>query len=193
MKNVGLFFGSFNPIHLGHLAVAEFFTQNTNIEEVWLVVSIQSPFKEKSELMEIRHRMAMVELAIEGKSKLKACAEEFDLPTPNYTIETLLHLKNKYPENQFALLMGQDNLAHFNQWKDHNRILDQFQLFVYPRSKSNKIAPRLLKHPKINYFEASLMEVSASEIRNAIKNKKSFTNLIPTKIHDYLQKFNPYH
>tara|TARA_B100001250_G_scaffold398760_1_gene407382 strand:- start:1718 stop:2299 length:582 start_codon:yes stop_codon:yes gene_type:complete len=193
MKNVGLFFGSFNPIHSGHLAVAEFFTQNTSIDEVWLVVSLQSPFKKKNELMEMRHRMAMVELAIEGKSKLKACAEEFDLPTPNYTIETLLHLKNKYPENQFALLMGQDNLAHFNQWKDHNRILDQFQLFVYPRSKSDKISPRLLKHPKINYFEASLMEVSASEIRNAIKNKKSFTNLIPTKIHDYLQKFNPYH
>ena len=98
MKNIGLFFGSFNPIHSGHLAVAEFFAQNPNLEEVWLVVSPQSPFKEKNTLMENHHRLAMVQLAIEDKSNLKACAEEFDLPSPNYTINTLDHLKKKYPQ-----------------------------------------------------------------------------------------------
>ena len=193
MKNIGLFFGSFNPIHSGHLAVAEFFAQNTSLDEVWLVVSPQSPFKEKNTLMENHHRLAMAELAIEGSTKLKACAEEFDLPSPNYTINTLNHLKKKYPEHQFTLLMGQDNMAYFDRWKEHDQILDQFHLFVYPRSQSDKIPSRLLKHPKINYFNASLLEVSATEIRNAIKNKKSLTNLIPPKIEDYLQKFNLYH
>ena len=130
MKNIGLFFGSFNPIHLGHLAVAEFFAQNTSSDEVWLVVSPQSPFKEKNILMENHHRLAMVQLAIEDKSNLKACAEEFDLPSPNYTINTLNHLKKKYPEHQFTLLMGQDNMAYFDRWKEHDQILDQFHLFV---------------------------------------------------------------
>ena len=193
MKNIGLFFGSFNPIHSGHLAVAEFFAHNTSLDEVWLVVSPQSPFKEKNTLMENHHRLAMAELAIEGSTKLKACAEEFDLPSPNYTINTLNHFKKKSPEHQFTLLMGQDNMAYFDRWKEHDQILDQFHLFVYPRSQSDKIPSRLLKHPKINYFNASLLEVSATEIRNAIKNKKSLTNLIPPKIEDYLQKFNLYH
>ena len=192
MKNIGLFFGYFNPIHLGHLAVAEFFAQNTSLDEVWLVVSPQSPFKEKNTLIENHHRLAMAELAIEGSVKLKACGEEFDLPSPNYTINTLNHLKKKYPEHQFTLLLGQDNMAYFDRWKEHGQILDQFHLFVYPRSQSDKISSRLLKHPKINYFRASLLEVSATEIRNAIKNKKSLTNLIPPKIGDYLQKFNLY-
>ena len=193
MKNIGLFFGSFNPIHLGHLAVANFFAQNSNLAEVWLVISPQSPFKEKSSLMENHHRLAMVELAIEGNQKLKACSEEFDLPTPNYTVESLQHLKKKYPENQFTLLMGQDNMAKFERWKEHNQILEQCHLFVYPRSQSDKIPTRLLKHPKIHYFEADLMEVSATEIRNAIKNKKPLTNLIPDQIEEYFEKFNPYH
>ena len=186
MKNIGLLFGSFNPVHLGHLAVADFFAQKTSIDEVWLVVTPHSPFKEKSKLM------AMVELAIEGKSKLKACSEEFGLPTPNYSIDTLHHLKKKYPENQFILLLGQDNMAHFTKWKDHDQILDQFKLFVYPRSKSDKIPPRLLKHKKINYFKGSLKEFSATEIREALKNKKSKSDLLPSKIQDYLKKIKPY-
>ena len=99
MKNIGLFFGSFNPIHLGHLAIADFFVENSGLEEIWLVISPQSPFKEKNSLMENKHRLAMVEMAIVGKPKLKACSEEFDLSTPNYTVDTLGHLKKKYPKN----------------------------------------------------------------------------------------------
>jgi nicotinate-nucleotide adenylyltransferase len=193
MKNIGLFFGSFNPIHLGHLAVADFFAQNGNLAEVWLVISPQSPFKEKSLLMENHQRLTMVQLAIEGNPKLKACPEEFDLPTPNFTVDTLQYLKKKYPENQFTLLLGQDNIAHFDQWKAHDQILDQFQLFVYPRSQSDKIPTKLLDHPKIHFFDGSLMDVSASKIRNAMKNKKHLTHLIPPQIENYLNKFNPYH
>ena len=192
MKYVGLFFGSFNPIHLGHLAVADFFAKKTSIDEVWFVVTPHSPFKEKSKLMEDHHRLTMVELAIEGKSKFKACSEEFGLPTPNYTVDTLYHLKKKYPENQFIILLGQDNMAHFLKWKDYDQILDQFKLFIYPRSKSGKIHPRLLKHEKINYFKGSLKEFSATEIREAIKNKKSKSDLLPSKIRDYIEKFKLY-
>ena len=141
--------------------------------------------------MENHHRLAMVELAIEGNPKLKACSEEFDLPKPNFTIDSLNHLKKKYPENQFTLLMGQDNVAMFDRWKEHNQILDQFQIFVYPRSQSDEIPTKLLKHPKIHYFNADLVEVSATEIRNVIKNKKPFTNLIPVKVAEYFEKFNP--
>ena len=192
MNRIGLFFGSFNPIHLGHIAVAEYFAKNNNLESVWLVISPQSPFKKKSALMENHHRLAMVELAIEDKSKLKACAEEFNLPTPNYTINTLNHLKKKFPENQFILILGEDNMANFDQWKDHRQIIDQFQIFVYPRTHSEKISASLSNHTNIIYFSASLLNVSASEIRDAVKNKKSLTNLLPSKINDYIQKFNLY-
>jgi len=192
MKYIGLFFGSFNPIHSGHLAVAEFFTQNTNLEEVWLVVSPQSPFKEKNTLMENHHRLAMVQLAIEDKSNLKACAEEFDLPSPNYTINTLVHLKKKYPQYQFTLLLGQDNIMHFDRWKAYRQILEQFQLYVYPRTHPNKIPALLLNHSNIIYFKASLLNVSATEIRNALENKKLLADLLPQKIQDYIRKFNLY-
>tara|TARA_B100000963_G_scaffold350522_1_gene360874 strand:- start:391 stop:972 length:582 start_codon:yes stop_codon:yes gene_type:complete len=192
VKNIGLFFGSFNPIHLGHLAVAEFFAQNTNLEEVWLVVSPQSPLKEKNTLMENHHRLSMVQLAIEDKLNLKACTEEFDLPSPNYTINTLNHLKKKYPQYQFTLLLGQDNIVHFDRWKAYRKILEQFQLYVYPRTQSDKIRASLLNHSNIVYFEASLLNVSATEIRNALKNKKLLADLLPQKIQDYLRKFNLY-
>ncbi|MGA0374617.1 MAG: nicotinate (nicotinamide) nucleotide adenylyltransferase [Flavobacteriaceae bacterium] len=193
MKNIGLFFGSFNPIHSGHLAIAEFFAQNPNLEEVWLVVSPQSPFKEKNTLMENHHRLAMVQLAIEDKSNLKACAEEFDLPSPNYTINTLDHLKKKYPQYQFTLLLGHDNIMHFDRWKAYRQILEQFQLYVYPRTQSDKIPASLLNHSNIVYFEASLLNVSATEIRNELKNKKLLADLLPQKIQEYLRKFNLYH
>ena len=192
MKRIGLLFGTFNPIHLGHLAVAEFFADNTNLDEVWLVISPQSPFKEKNDLMENHHRLAMIELAIGGKSKLKACSEEFDLPTPNYTIQTLNHLKKKYLKNQFTLILGQDNMEHFDQWKEYHQILEQFQIFVYPRSQSNKIPETFLDHPKVVYFNAPLLNISATEIRDALAKKKLLVNFLPPKIQDYLLKLNFY-
>ena len=192
MKRIGLFFGSFNPIHLGHLAIAEFFADNTNLDEVWLVISPQSPFKEKNDLLENHHRLAMIELAIKGKSKLKACSEEFDLPTPNYTIQTLNHLKKKYLKNQFTLILGQDNMEHFVRWKEYQQILEQFQIFVYPRSQSNKIPETFLDHPKVVYFKAPLLNISSTEIRDALVKKKLLVDFLSPKIQDYLLKFNLY-
>ncbi len=190
MKNVGLFFGSFNPMHFGHLAVAEFFSKQSDLEEVWMIISPQSPFKKVAELMENHHRLAIVELAIENNPKLKACIEEFDLPKPNYTVDTLKHIKIKYPDHQFTLILGEDNVSYFDRWKDYQKILDNFQIYVYPRSQSEQIPPELLNHPKIKFFEASPFQVSGTKIREAIKNKKSLTDLIPASVESYIQKNN---
>ncbi len=187
MKNIGLFFGSFNPIHFGHLAVAQYFTENTDLEQVWLVISPQSPFKKKKELIENHHRLAMVECAIKGQSKLKACDEEFYLPTPNYTIDTLLHLKKKFPKNQFTLLLGADNIADFDQWKDYTQILDQFSIHVYPRSQSGIVKSEFLNHPKITFFKASLLEISSTEIRKALLKGKSVSQWVPPSVSLYLK------
>ena len=191
MKNVGLFFGSFNPIHFGHLAVAEFFSLQKDLAEVWMVISPQSPFKEESQLMESHHRLAMVELAIKNNPKLKTCTEEFDLAKPNYTIDTLKHMGVKYPDHIFTLLLGEDNIVFIDRWKDSKQILNDFQIYVYPRSKSEKITPELLNHPKVKFFNATLLEVSGTKIREAIKNKKSLTDFIPSSVQNYIKKNNP--
>ncbi len=149
-------------------------------------------YKIQNDLMENHHRLAMIELAIGGKSKLKACSEEFDLPTPNYTIQTLNHLKKKYLKNQFTLILGQDNMEHFDRWKEYHQILKQFQIFVYPRSQSNKIPETFLDHPKVVYFKAPLLNISATEIRDALVKKKLLVDFLPPKIQDYLLKFNFY-
>tara|TARA_A200000113_G_scaffold202349_2_gene196728 strand:+ start:1154 stop:1738 length:585 start_codon:yes stop_codon:yes gene_type:complete len=187
MKTVGLFFGTFNPIHLGHLAIANFFSENKALQEVWLVVSPQSPFKQKQTLIENHHRLAMVKLAINGNPKLKVCTEEFNLPSPNYTIDSLQHLKKKYPNDQFTLILGQDNIVHFDRWKSYEQILDKFQIFIYPRSKSDEIPSKLLNHPNITYFDASLLEVSATEIRKGLKQNEVVAKWLPNGVDAYLK------
>ncbi|MDA0200212.1 MAG: nicotinate (nicotinamide) nucleotide adenylyltransferase [Bacteroidetes bacterium] len=189
MKKIGLFFGSFNPIHGGHLAVAEFFAESTPLEEVWLVVSPQSPFKQQTDLMDNHHRLAMVQLAIEGKPKLKACDDEFNLPQPNYTIDTLVYLKKKYADHQFTLLLGADNLSGLERWRSYQQILEGFEIFVYPRSQTTERS-KLLDHPKIHFFDAPLIEISATAIRDAMKKNEAIDGWLSAPIQDYIQKFN---
>lgn len=188
MKQVGLLFGSFNPIHLGHLAIADFFIGKNNLSEIWLVVSPQSPFKTNEGLIEKHHRLAMVELALNNNQQLKACAEEFKLPTPNYTIDTLNHLKEKYPQNQFSLILGQDNMVHFDRWKSCEQILEQHQILVYPRSNANPPSSELLVHPNITYCAASLLEISATDIRTMLKQGKVNSKWLPAGVDTYLNK-----
>lgn len=188
MKKIGLFFGSFNPIHRGHLAVAEFFALSTPLEEVWLVVSPQSPFKQQTDLMDNHHRLAMVQLAIKGKPKLKACDDEFNLSQPNYTIDTLVYLKKKYPDHQFTLLLGADNLLGLERWRSYEQILDGFEIFVYPRSQTIE-RPKLLDHPKVHFFDAPLIEISATAIRDAMKKNEVIDGWLSPPIQDYIQKF----
>ena len=176
MKKVGLYFGTFNPIHVGHLIIANYMADYTSLDEVWLVVSPQNPLKKKESLLTDFHRLALVRIAVEDNNKLKACNEEFGLPIPSYTINTLTHLKEKFSDCSFSLIMGEDNLRSFHKWKNHENILQDHDIFVYPRIlteleiEENANVKQKINHENIKRCEAPIMKISSSFIRKAIKN-----------------------
>ena len=187
---IGLFFGSFNPIHIGHLALANYFVEFCGLKELWFVISPHNPLKDKGTLLHHRHRMLMVNLAIDGSKKLKASTIEFKLPQPSYTINTLTHLKEKYPKKNFALIMGSDNLKTFHKWKNYEEILKRYTILVYPRSGFD--AEDLLQHPNIQLTDAPIMEISSSFIRAAIKNGKSPKFFTHPAVWEYIQEMHFY-
>ena len=131
-KNTGLYFGSFNPIHNGHLMIAGYIAEYSDLKEIWFVISPQNPLKEKSSLLTDYHRLALVNVAIENDMRFKSCDIEFKLPQPSYTINTLTYLQEKYPQKEFALIMGADNLENLDKWKNHEQILNIYNIYVYP-------------------------------------------------------------
>ena len=177
---IGLFFGSFNPIHVGHLVIANYMLEYTDMERIWFVVSPQNPLKEKKSLLDEKQRFHLVTLAIGETNKYKASSIEFKLPQPSYTINTLAHLKEKFPQHNFALIMGADNLQSFKKWKNHEEILKQYEIFVYPRMNSN--GGNLLKHPNVKFVNAPVIEISSTQIRNAIKEKKELRYFMPDEV-----------
>lgn len=198
--NIGLFFGSYNPIHVGHLIIANHMVANSELDEVWLIVSPQNPLKNKSSLLEDYHRLALVNVAVENNSKLKASNIEFDLPKPSYTIDTLTFIKEKHPEHNFSIIMGEDNLRTFPKWKNYEQILTHNTIYVYPRALTqqesleqavNKEMP-FKDHPKIKFTEAPVMNVSASFIRNAIKDKKDVRYLLSDAVYQYVSEMHFY-
>ena len=195
---IGLFFGSFNPIHVGHLIIANHMVDYTDLDQVWFVVSPQNPFKAKASLLEDYHRLALVNIAIEGNKNLKASNIEFDLPKPSYTIDTLTYIKEKHPEHNFSIIMGEDNLRSFHKWKNYEQILENHQVFVYPRilteGENTSQTPQIFQnHPKITLCSnAPLMKVSASFIRSAIKDNKDVKYLLTEPVHKYLQEMHFY-
>ena len=191
-KNIGLFFGTFNPIHIGHLAIANHFAEFTKLDEIWLVVTPQSPFKKKKSLLDNYQRLEMVYKACEEYPKLKPSNIEFNLPQPNYTINTLVHLEEKYPQDQFALIMGEDNLKSFHKWKNHEAIIDRVELYVYPRISVEENDEKKLKNPKIHFVEAPKMEISSTFIRKAIKEGKNVRHLLPKAVWEYIDHMNFY-
>ena len=192
MQKVGLFFGSFNPIHVGHLILANYFTEHADLDEVWFIVSPQNPFKQKQSLLPNYHRLELVYRATQEYPKLKVSDIEFGLPTPSYTSTTLVHLEEKYPEKEFALLIGEDNLSNFNKWRNYDLILDRHYLYVYPRVDVKKIPEEFNDHPKIKLVEAPRMELSSSDIRSAIKAGKNIRPLMPPESWQYLDEMNFY-
>ncbi len=192
MKKTGLFFGSFNPVHIGHLILANHMTEHTDLDEVWLVVSPHNPLKKKSTLLNDRQRLMMVRLAIENYPKLKASNIEFDMPQPNYTIDTLTVLQEKYPKHKFALLMGEDNLAGLHKWKNYEAILAYYQIYVYPRLSSKKVPEELAAHPSVHYVKAPIIEISATQIRKDIKARKNVRPLLPPEVYQYIEEMNFY-
>ncbi len=188
--HIGLFFGSFNPIHIGHMAIANYMTEFTGMDQLWFVVSPQNPLKEKKTLLPEGSRLFMVNEAIQYYTKFKSSNIEFGLPQPSYTVNTLAHLKEKYPEHKFSLIIGQDNLASFDKWKNYEEILKHHKLFVYPRPNCEK--SKFDEHPNVVFTEAPLMDISSTFIRNAIKNKKDIRFFLPEKVWDYVNSMSFY-
>jgi nicotinate-nucleotide adenylyltransferase len=186
----GLFFGSFNPIHVGHMILANYMTEFTDIDRVWFVVSPHNPLKEKSTLLSDHHRLALVQAAIGDHPKLRASDIEFSLPKPSYTINTLAHLNEKYPKEKFALIMGADNLESLHKWKNYEEILNNYSIYVYPRPGST--GGSLVTHPNVHMTQAPVMEISSTMIRNGIREKKDMRFFMPAEAWLYCDQMNFY-
>lgn len=193
MKKVGLFFGTFNPIHIGHLIIANHLVEFSDLDEVWFVITPQSPFKTKQSMLDDHHRFQMVYEAVQDYPKLKPSKIEFDLPQPNYTINTLAHLDEKYGEDhQFALIMGEDNLKSFHKWKNYETILELYAIYVYPRVSEGTVDHQFKGHPKITKVDAPIMEISSTFIRKAHKAGKNIRPMLPESVWKYMDEMNFY-
>lgn len=189
---IGLYFGTFNPIHVGHLTIANHMAEYSDLDQVWFVVTPHSPFKKKSSLLDNHHRYQMVDRAVEDYPNLRASDIEFNLPQPNYTINTLVYLEEKYPDYEFALIMGEDNLKSFHKWKNYEGILERHHIYVYPRISGGQRETHFDNHPKIHKVEAPIMELSSTFIRNAIKEGKNIRPMLPEHVWSYLDEMNFY-
>ncbi|MFT6370729.1 MAG: nicotinate-nucleotide adenylyltransferase [Maribacter sp.] len=193
MKKIGLYFGTFNPIHIGHIIIANHMVEFSDLDEVWFVVTPQSPFKVKKTLLDNNHRYQMVLEATADFPNLKPSTIEFNLPQPNYTIDTLAHLSEKYPEgHQFCLIMGEDNLKGFHKWKNYEVILEHYELFVYPRISEGKTEHRFTDHLRIHKVNAPIIELSSTFIRREYKNGKNIRPLLPDSVWKYMDEMNFY-
>lgn len=186
----GLLFGSFNPIHIGHMAIANYMLEFTDLERLWFVVTPHNPLKKKSSLLADHHRLELVNRAIGDNPKMKASDIEFKLPQPNYTTDTLAYLREKYPKQEFALIMGSDNLVTLHKWKNYELLLEQYEIYVYPRP-GDKDLP-YADNPRVKITEAPLMEVSSSFIREAIRDKKDVRYFMPGEVSKYVQEMHFY-
>ena len=198
-KNIGLYFGSFNPIHIGHLIIANHLAQLDEIDQVWFVVTPENPHKKKKNLLPDFHRLAMVRRGVELNSKLKACDIEFHLPKPSYTTYTLQALKEKYPGNTFTLIMGEDNLRTLHKWKNYEYIIENYKIIVYPRvytiqelEKEKETANGIIDLPNITLSDAPIMKISSSFIRNKIKSGMDVQYLLSEPVFTYLDEMNFY-
>ena len=189
-EKTGLFFGSFNPVHVGHMIIANYMATRAGLKEVWLVVSPQNPLKPKQSLARYYYRLHLVRLAIGDNLKLRASDIEFGLPHPSYTVDTLAYLKEKYPSRQFVLIMGGDNLATLHKWKNYEILLRDYEIYVYNRP-GYELGP-FASHPNVRAFDAPQMHISASYIRECIREGYSVQYLVPDVVHEYLEKSGLY-
>lgn len=189
---IGLYFGTFNPIHVGHLIIANHMAEHSDLDQVWMVVTPHNPFKKKSTLLDDYHRLQMVHLAAEDFPKIKPSDIEFKLDQPNYTVNTLVHLQEKYPDHEFSLIMGEDNLKSFHKWKNYEAILEHHDIYVYPRISSEIENLDLKNHVKIHLIDAPVVEISSTFIRDTIKKGKNVQPLLPLKVWEYIDHNNFY-
>ena len=183
---IGLYFGSFNPIHHGHLIIASHILSNSNLTQIWFVVSPQNPLKQSTFLLNEYHRLHMVQLAVEGEKKMRAVDIEFKLPKPSYTIDTLTYLQEKYPGYSFAVIMGSDSFQNISKWKNYQQLLKNYPVYVYPRPGNTELTK--YKEAEIIEVKAPLLEISATQIRNNIKQGKSIRYLVPENVREEIEK-----
>jgi nicotinate-nucleotide adenylyltransferase len=186
MKNIGLLFGSFNPIHNGHITLATFILKHKPLDEIWFVVSPLSPFKKSKILLDKNDRLDMVKVAIKPFKEFFASDIEFKMKTPNYTIDTLYEIKKKYPEDSFSLIIGEDNLENFKNWKDSNLIIENFKIYVYPRNFSK--SKLNLNFNTLNKINAPSINISSTDIRESIKKNEGVDGLLSPEVLDQIKK-----
>lgn len=203
---IGLYFGTFNPIHVGHLIIANHMAEHSGLDQIWMVVTPHNPLKKKSTLLDDYHRLQMVHLATEDFPKIKPSDIEFKLSQPNYTVNTLVHLEEKYPNYEFSLIMGEDNLRSFPKWKNYEAILTHHEIYVYPRIEAKGSADEAISTnaedldlkifqkygTKIHMIDAPVVEISSTFIRNNIKKGKNVQPLLPAKVWEYIDHNNFY-
>ena len=186
MKRIGLYPGTFNPIHNGHVTLANYFINNTELDEVWVVLTPQNPFKKNNHLIEDNYRLEMANKIFNHLKNIKVSDIEFQLEKPNYTIDTINRLLGDYPKNQFTLLIGEDNLANFHQWKDYSKILDLVNIFVYPRIKMIDIDQEIINNARIKILNAPKIKVSSEEIREKMKEGNDIQGYLPKEVYKYI-------
>lgn len=196
---VGLYFGSFNPIHVGHLIIANHFANHTDLDQIWLVVSPQNPLKKKKSLLADYHRLELVRIAVEDNDQLEASNVEFKLEQPSYTSDTLAVLKEKHPSYDFSLIMGEDNIRSFHKWKNFEYILENHHIYVYPRVRLenedflDKGEETIVGHKNVEiHQDVSIMKISASYIRECIRNNQSVQYLLTPEVMKYVDEMNFY-
>jgi nicotinate-nucleotide adenylyltransferase len=189
---VGLYFGTFNPIHIGHLIIANHMAEFSDLDQIWMIVTPHNPLKTKITLLDDYKRLEMVFQATENYPKIKPSDVEFRLPQPNYTVNTLAHLQEKYPQHEFSLIMGEDNLNSLHKWKNYDVILQHHDVYVYPRISGESINPEFEIHPKIHRIDAPVAEISSTFIRDSIKAGKNVRALLPEAVWQYVDYNNLY-
>lgn len=200
MKKVGLYFGTFNPVHVGHLVIANYMADHAGLDEVWMVVSPQNPMKQRHTLLADLHRLQLVRIAVEDNPRLKASSIEFDLPKPSYTVYTLAYLREKYPSTEFVLIMGEDNLRSLPKWKNFEEIIKSHEILVYPRlytedeeeaQETGELSP-LLKNVRYRMMDAPVMRISASFIRKSIREGHDVRYLLTEPVERYVREMHFY-
>ncbi|MFV5694303.1 nicotinate (nicotinamide) nucleotide adenylyltransferase [Flavobacterium sp. LB3P122] len=189
---IGLYFGTFNPIHVGHLIIANHMAEHADLDQVWMVVTPHNPLKKKSTLLDDYHRFQMVHLATDDFPKIKPSDIEFKLSQPNYTVNTLVHLQEKYPGYEFSLIMGEDNLKSLHKWKNYEAILAHHEIYVYPRLSIETENLMFKDNPKIHLIDAPVVEISSTFIRDNIKKGKNVQPLLAPKVWEYIDHNNFY-
>ena len=187
--NIGLYFGSFNPVHIGHLIIANYIVNKTDLNQVWFVISPQNPLKESNSLLNKYHRKYLIDIAIDGEKKLKTSTIEFSLPTPSYTIDTLTYLQEKYPEYKFSIIIGSDSFQNIYKWKNYEQLINNYPVLVYERPG---FTTKNTVEKNITFLNAPLLDISSTKIREMIKKGESIKFLVPDVVKEEIEKNHYY-